>query len=242
MQSPGFYFYPGDYLRDIQMLSVKCQVSYDNIMIAHMKNICITQQQLKFFTKQLNDDEVGELMCVLEKSPGGYVIPWVAESIAKTRAYSESRRKNRIKREITHDNHMLTHVEHMEKEKEIEIEIEEVKEKEEEKEEEKSKSKLMNGTSVEIWPTFNDFWNAYGKKTGPKALIKKKFERTSQKDKERIMSHLISYVESTPDPQFRKNPETYLNQKEYENEYLPASKNGKRSSARALAIANCAYL
>lgn len=244
MQNPGFYFYPGDYLRDTQMLSEKCQVAYDRIMCAHMKNICITQAQLKFFTKRMNDDEIGELMCVLEEGPNGYIIPWVAESIAKTRAYSESRRNNRIKSKITHDNHMLTHVEHMEKEREIEKEKEkeEVKEKEDEKPREVEALEILTGSVVEVWPTFEDFWNLYAKKTGPKDRIKKKFDGMSQKARERIMRHVEVYVASTPDPQFRKNPETYLNQKEYENDYLPTTKTGKRSSDRALALAHCTYL
>ena len=58
---PGFVFYPGDYLRDTQMMSEKTQVAYDRIMCEHMRNICITQQQHRFFTKRLNDEEKEEM-------------------------------------------------------------------------------------------------------------------------------------------------------------------------------------
>jgi len=94
-KDPAFLFYPGDYLRDTQTLSGNSQVAYDRIMCEHMRNICISQKQLKFFTKRLNEDEVDELMFVLTETNGGYHIEWVADSITKRKAYSDSRRKNR---------------------------------------------------------------------------------------------------------------------------------------------------
>ena len=112
-KDPAFLFYPGDYLRDTQTLSENAQVSYDRIMCEHMRNICITQQQLKFFTKRLTEDEVDELMFTLTKINGGYQIEWVAESISKRKAYSESRRKNRLKKDT---NISLSYDEHMENE------------------------------------------------------------------------------------------------------------------------------
>jgi len=92
----AFMFYPGDYLRDTQCLSEKTQVAYDRIMCEHMRNICITQQQLNFFTKRLSPDELNELLFVLTKIKGGYEIEWVAKSIRERIAYSDSRRKNRV--------------------------------------------------------------------------------------------------------------------------------------------------
>ena len=63
----AFMFYPGDYLRDTQCLSERVQVAYDRIMCEHMRNICISQQQLKFFTKKLTDEEMEDLLMVLTK-------------------------------------------------------------------------------------------------------------------------------------------------------------------------------
>jgi len=118
-KDPAFLFYPGDYLRDTQCLSEKCQVAYDRIMCEHMRNICISHQQLKFFTKRLSEDEIEELKMVLTESADGFQITWVAESIVKRREYSESRRKNRTssgtkkKKKIS-----STYVKHMENENE----------------------------------------------------------------------------------------------------------------------------
>lgn len=90
-----FLFYPGEYLRDTQILSEKTQVAYDRIICEHMRNICISKTQLNFFTKRLSPDEISELMTTLKIIPGGFQIAWVAESIEKRRAYSETRRNNR---------------------------------------------------------------------------------------------------------------------------------------------------
>lgn len=121
---PGFIFYPGDYLRDTQCLSEKSQVAYDRIMCEHMRNICISQQQLKFFTKRLNEEELAELMMILTEKPEGFFITWVVESIEKRRAYSDSRRKNRSgsesKSNKKDNNISKTYVPHMDNENEIE--------------------------------------------------------------------------------------------------------------------------
>lgn len=123
-KDPAFLFYPGDYLRDTQCFSEKTQVAYDRIMCEHMRNICITQQQLKFFTKRLDEQELAELMHCLKAIDGGYQIEWIAESIEKRRAYSDSRRKNRTSHIKTYEKDMKSYVPHMENEIENEIVIE----------------------------------------------------------------------------------------------------------------------
>lgn len=110
MKDPAFLFYPGVYLRDTQCIFEKTQVAYDRIMCEHMRNICISQQQLNFFTKRLSDEEKAELMYLLTETENGFQIAWVAESIEKRRRYSESRRENRCKTQKktskTYDPHM----------------------------------------------------------------------------------------------------------------------------------------
>jgi hypothetical protein len=70
-----------------------------------------------------------------------------------------------------------------------------------------------------IYPSFNDFWELYGKKRG-KEITEKKWNKLKQKDKEAIMEHLPQYIISTPDIQFRKDPATYLNQKSWNDEII----------------------
>ena len=122
-KDPAFLFYPGDYLRDTQCLSSNAQVAYDRIMCEHMRNICISKSQLKFFTKRLKDEERDEIMHLLTEVQGGYQIEWVAESVNKRRAYSDSRRKNKASKSINHMTHISSsYDDHMENENENEIE------------------------------------------------------------------------------------------------------------------------
>jgi hypothetical protein len=129
-KDPAFLFYPGDYLRDTQCLSEQSQVAYDRIMCEHMRNICITQTQLDFFTKRLNEEQRIEILMVLTKINGGYQITWVAESIEKRRNYSDSRRENRKGNKKNLKDISETYDSHMENENEIVIEIEDKEETE----------------------------------------------------------------------------------------------------------------
>lgn len=144
-KDPAFLFYPGDYLRDTQNLSEKSQVAYDRIMCEHMRNICISKQQLKFFTKKLNEEELEELMFMLIEVEGGYQIEWVAESISKRKDYSDSRRKNRTSKKEKESKDMLnissSYVQHMENE--IENENENIIEEEKEIEKSKKMKKVL---------------------------------------------------------------------------------------------------
>jgi Meiotically Up-regulated Gene 113 (MUG113) protein len=80
---------------------------------------------------------------------------------------------------------------------------------------------------VMVWPTFDDFWEAYGKKVD-RPKCEKKWIKISQEAREKIMDHVPRYVASTPDVQYRKNPQTYLNSESWNNEILTT--NGKRDT------------
>lgn len=88
---------PGDYLRDTQCLSEGSQVAYDRIMCEHIRSSIISKKQFNFFTKRLNESEKEELFMVLTATEEGYYISWVADSIKKRKAFTESRRKSRLK-------------------------------------------------------------------------------------------------------------------------------------------------
>ena len=72
-----------------------------------------------------------------------------------------------------------------------------------------SKSSVNNKID-EIY-SFDDFWNAYGKKVGVTAC-RKKYYKLSIADIQKIKDSILRYIADTPDPKFRKNPQTYLNQ------------------------------
>lgn len=97
---------------------------------------------------------------------------------------------------------------------------------EESREEEKKKEEM----SIELWPTFNDFWDTYDKKQD-RDKCEKKWKKIDQGAREKIMEHLKLYVLSTPDKTYRKNPSTYLNNNSWENEVIfKTDNNGKQTS------------
>jgi hypothetical protein len=117
-KDPAFLFYPGDYLRDTQCLSEKAQVAYDRIMCEHMRNICedvskiaISKERIDFFTKRLSEDEKSELLHVLTDLGDSYQIEWVALSCSKRKNYTNSRSKNRSKKDRNISNSYVSHME-----------------------------------------------------------------------------------------------------------------------------------
>ena len=67
--------------------------------------------------------------------------------------------------------------------------------------------------------SFDSFWDSYDKKVG-RPKCEKKWESLSQKEKIEAMLYIPEYVKSQPDKKFRKNPETFLNQKSWNDEII----------------------
>ena len=77
----------------------------------------------------------------------------------------------------------------------------------------------------EINIPFEDFWNLYDKKIGRKKC-EAKWTRLAPKEREDCMRYLPAYIDSTPEIQYRKNPETFLNNNSWEDELPRNGKNG----------------
>ena len=90
---------------------------------------------------------------------------------------------------------------------------------------------------INKYPSFEDFWDLYDKKVGKKKA-QKKWNKLKQKEKEMIMENLPAYIYSTPNKQFRKNPETYLNNESWNDEIiLPYNENRLTEEQRDYLIA-----
>ena len=145
---------------------------------------------------------------------GLYFNERLESEVDRRKKYSESRRSNRKKKtknEVSVLNISKTYDQHMETETETE-------------------TITINKTEVEVYPTFEDFWNLYDKKTGNKTLIKPKFDKLPQRVKEEILNYLPGYIESTPDKTYRKNPQTFLNNKAWEDELIKYNSNGRQQN------------
>jgi len=145
---------------------------------------------------------------------GLYFNERLESEVNRRKNYSESRRSNRKKKtnnETPVLNISKTYVKHMETETENE-------------------TKAITKTKTELYPSFQDFWDLYDKKTGNKTLIQPKFDKLPQKVKEEIINYLPAYIESTPDKTYRKNPQTFLNNKAWEDELIKYNSNGRQNN------------
>jgi hypothetical protein len=70
---------------------------------------------------------------------------------------------------------------------------------------------------------FEWFWNDYDKKVGDKQKLKKKWNKLTDDERQNAMNYLELYKQSVPDKQFRKNPETFLNNKSWNDEIINRS-------------------
>lgn len=76
---------------------------------------------------------------------------------------------------------------------------------------------------------FDWFWDAYDKKVGSKEKLEKKWDKLSDEEKVAALKHIDLYKKSQPDKKYRKNPETYLNNKSWNDEII-WSENGTQGS------------
>ena len=120
---------------------------------------------------------------------------------AKRKAFSDSRRNN-IK---GNNQHMIGHLTtHMEDEN----------------------VNVIEDKNINI--DFEWFWNDYDKKVGDKQKLKKKWNKLTDEERQNAMNYLELYKQSVPDKQFRKNPETFLNNKSWNDEIIRATPNNSR--------------
>ena len=71
--------------------------------------------------------------------------------------------------------------------------------------------------------TFERAWNLYDKKVGCKAKLEKKWNSMSQKDRKAAIEYIPLYVIATEDKKYRKNFQTFINQRGWEDELIGAT-------------------
>lgn len=108
---------------------------------------------------------------------------------------------------------------------------EEFKEKQEEELTEKIIS-ILESKGYKVTPppkqvkdeyTFERAWNLYEKKVGCKAKLEKKWNSMSLKDRKAAIEYIPLYVIATEDKKYRKNFQTFLNQRGWEDELIGAT-------------------
>lgn len=71
---------------------------------------------------------------------------------------------------------------------------------------------------------FDVFWNLYNKKLGNKDLCEKKWNNLKNDDRKKIIDTLPTFINSIKDKQYQPYPETYLNNKRWNDEITTEKK------------------
>lgn len=66
--------------------------------------------------------------------------------------------------------------------------------------------------------SFDEFWNAYNKKTG-RIACESKYKKIVESDRQLIKDNLSKYLSTVSEKKYQKDPLTYLNQKVWLDEY-----------------------
>jgi hypothetical protein len=83
------------------------------------------------------------------------------------------------------------------------------------------KGKEIKGKEIkEINISFDSFWDLYDKKTGEKLKLSDKWNKLSDSERTAIMKYIPFYKICQPDKKFRKDPQTFLNNKSWNDELI----------------------
>ena len=152
------------------------------------------------FSKAFNEIVEFGFIEVVEKSRNQYsanVIAIVKNTKANTKAYTKATQKH-IQKQSSSTYSSTAHID-----KPITIE---------------PNNQLTN----KQYYSFDEFWEAYGKKVDYKKA-KQKYLLLTTPEKIEIFKTLADYIKSTPDIKFRKHASTYINNKSWENDYTSKS-------------------
>lgn len=206
---PAFQFYAQDFLTGVMYLTNEEKGIYITMLAKQWTDGRIPKKRLGFLVGYDWENLSQELKDKFEDC-GAYIVnKRLEEEREKKSRFLEKQKLNgklggRPKKKTRPKNPKQTQKKPLEEEDEIEVE------KEIEKAEE---------GETEIYPTFDDFWELYDKKTGKEKSVQK-WNKLKQAEKELIINHIPLYRKSQPNKKYRKNPETYLNNKAWEDEII----------------------
>ena len=194
-KDPAVLFYTSDFLSGT--------FTMDNEQVGkYIRLLCLQHQKGKLSEKDMlsickaYDSEIWDKFKVED---GLYYNDRMLNETVRRQKFSESRRNNAKspKKESTSE----AYAEHMETETE-------------------NRTITIN-ENINI--DFDWFWNDYDKKVGDKQKLKKKWNKLTDEERQNAMNYLDLYKQSVPDKQFRKNPETFLNNKSWNDEIINRS-------------------
>lgn len=206
-KDPAFLFYPNDYLGGTMGMTFEEKGAYMELLMLQFNRGHMTEHMIGHTIGQLWKNIKDKF---IQDEEGLWYNIRLDEEKSKRMAFTKSRRNN-IKGNNQHTiGHMTSHMEN---------------------ENENRNEDIILDKEVNI--DFEFFWNDYDKKVGDKKKLIKKWNNLTDLEREQIIEYIPLYKEAVPDKQFRKNPETFFNNKSWLDEIVKRSitANGKQSYA-----------
>jgi hypothetical protein len=195
-KDPAFLFYSSDFLNGVSDLTMEERGQYITLLCLQHQKGSLSEKTVRLTVGSVSVD----VMRKFEKDEqGNYFQSRLKEEIEKRVNFTESRRNNGFKGG---------------------------RPKASEKPSGYPTPNLMENVNENVNEDkninidFDFFWNDYDKKVGDKQKLKSKWNKLSDNDRNQIMNYLPLYIEAVPDKQFRKNPETFLNNKSWLDEIV----------------------
>jgi len=189
-KDPAFLFYPNDWLGGTMGMTFEEKGAYMELLMLQFNRGHMTSHMIGQVVGQLWVNIADKFV---EDDVGLYYNVRLEEEQIKRKEYTDSRNnnKNGTNQYTKKENKKGGHMTcHMEDVNENEIEDE-----------------------------FETFWRVYDKKVGNKEKLLSKWKKLKEVEKDRIFATVQKYVLST-EKKYRKNPETYLNNKSWEDEII----------------------
>ena len=219
MKDPAFLFYPNDFLSGTYTMEPD-QIGKFIVLLClqHSQGELSEKEMLKVCGKY--DEDIFSKFVKTEE--GNYYNKRLKEETDRRKAYSESRSRNRRKGKPEDKPPQEEKPARKKNSRKPQRKIEPVQ----------TNNEKEQNTDIELFPVnthslsrkgkidFKIFWDIYDKKVGNKTKIKRKWDKLQPEIQKRAIEHIRLYVLSTPDKQFRLNPETYLNNRGWNNEII----------------------
>jgi len=193
-KDPAVLFYTSDFLSGTFTMTNEQVGKYIKLLCLQHQKGPLTERDMLSVCQSYDED----IYAKFEYLDNHYVnIRMQTESIRR-KSYSESRKNNRLKPKeenisISYDNHMET----------------------------ENETITINKTiTKDVNIDFDFFWDFYDKKVGEKVKIKKKWDKLTDVEREKAFNFIESYKIAQPDKYYRKNPETFINNKSWNDEII----------------------
>ncbi|CAB5218615.1 Protein of unknown function DUF1376 [uncultured Caudovirales phage] len=198
-KDPAVLFYTSDFLSGTFTMSNEQVGKYIRLLCLQHQKGKLTEKDMLSICKAYDD----EIWCKFKIEDGAFYNERMYNETVRRQKFSESRRNNA--KSPKNESTSKAYAKHMETETETE------------------NITITKDENVNI--DFEWFWNDYDKKIGAKDKLKKKWNKLTDEERQNAMNYIELYKLSVPDKQFRKNPETFINNKSWNDELIKSNTN-----------------